>query len=389
MLYRKMGKCGDEVSILGFGCMRLPIIDGDTSKINDELAIPLLRNAIDAGVNYVDTDYPYHGNDMTVPGESEPFVGRALKGGYREKVKIATKLPSWLIQSHDDMERILDHQLERLQTASIDYYLLHALNKNFWANLQQHKVLDFLDKALADGKIKRAGFSYHENPEQFQPIVDAYDWDFCQIQYNYLDEETQAGKAGLEYAAEKGLGIVIMEPLRGGNLAGKLPEEAEAVFAGAETKRSHAEWALRWLWNDARVTTLLSGMTEASQAEENLKIAAEGYADSLTADELARVEQVKEIYRSKQRVPCTKCGYCMPCPVGVNIPGNLSLYNEYHKFDSDGSRHLARALFNMTLEPGARADQCTECGQCLQHCPQNIAIPDELKRVAETFTPQQ
>jgi len=387
MLYRTIGKSGDEVSILGFGCMRLPVIDQDPTKINEELALPMLRRAIDAGVNYIDTAYPYHSSSFEVPGESEPFVGRALQDGYREKVKIATKLPPWLVESPDDMERILDHQLERLQTDCIDYYLLHALNKNFWSIMQQHGALDFLDKARASGKIKRAGFSYHEGPELFEPIVDAYDWDFCQIQYNYLDEETQAGKAGLEYAAEKGLGVVVMEPLRGGNLAGSLPEEAEAVFAGAAVKRSHVEWALRWIWNDPRVSTLLSGMTEAVQAEENLKIAAEAHAGTLTEDELARVNQVKQIYRSKQRVPCTKCGYCMPCPVGVKIPDNLSLYNEFYLFDSDNSRFLATALYNMTLPPEAKADQCTECGQCLEHCPQQIAIPDELKRVVETFAP--
>jgi len=389
MLYRKMGKCGDDISILGFGCMRLPVIDNEPTKINDELAIQMLRTAIDAGVNYIDTAYPYHSSSFEAPGESEPFVGRALEQGYRDKVKIATKLPPWMVESRDDMQRILDHQLERLQTDSIDYYLVHALNKNFWPKMLQHGVLDFLDSALASGKIKRAGFSYHDGPELFPQIVDGYDWDFCQIQYNYLDEQAQAGKAGLEYAAEKGLGIVVMEPLRGGNLAGKLPDEAEAVFAAAETRRSHAEWALRWLWNDKRISTVLSGMTDAAQAEENVKIANAGRADSLSQDELARIEQVKEIYRSKQRVPCTKCGYCMPCPVGVNIPANLSLYNEYHLFDSDGSRHLARALFNMTLDAEARADQCTECGQCLDHCPQQIAIPDELKRVTETFAPRQ
>jgi predicted aldo/keto reductase-like oxidoreductase len=387
MLYRKMGKCADEVSILGFGCMRLPLIGEDPTKIDEQLAIPMLRNAIDAGGNYVDTAYPYHSSSFEVPGESEPFVGRALQDGYRDKVKIATKLPPWLIESRDDMARILDHQLERLQTDCIDYYLLHALNKNFWAIMQQHGALEFLDKVKADGKIKHAGFSYHEGPELFRPIVDAYDWDFCQIQYNYLDENTQAGKAGLEYAAEKGLGVVVMEPLRGGNLAGKLPEEAEAVFAAAATRRSHAEWALRWIWNDPRVSTVLSGMTDDIQAEENLQIAAAGEANSLSEDELARVDQVKQIYRSKQRVPCTKCGYCMPCPDGVKIPDNLSLYNEYHLFDSDNSRFLATALYNMTLAPEAKADQCTECGQCLQHCPQQIAIPDELKRVVETFAP--
>lgn len=384
MQYRKLGKCGDEVSALGFGCMRLPVIDKNPTRINYALATSMLIKAIDAGVNYIDTAYPYHSNDLTAPGESELFVGRALQGGYREKVKIATKLPSWMVQNRDDMERILDHQLKRLQTDHIDCYLLHALNKIFWPSLLKLGVLEFLDGALADGRIKRAGFSYHEGPDLFKPIVDAYDWDFCQIQYNYLDEETQAGKRGLEYAAAKGLGIVVMEPLRGGNLAGQLPQEAEEIFSGAPIKRTHAEWALRWLWNQPEISTLLSGMSELPQLKENLAIAAEATPNTLTPDELDRVDQVKEIYRAKQKIPCTKCGYCMPCPAGVDIPGNLSLYNEYFLFDDDGSRRLAKALYGMML-PGSRGDQCTACGQCLEHCPQQIAIPGELKQAVEVL----
>ena len=386
MLYRKLGVKGDDVSILGFGCMRLPVIDNDPTRINDELALPMLRKAIDAGVNYVDTAYPYHSSDMSLPGESEPFVGRALQGGYRDKVKIATKLPSWLIQSRDDMDRILDHQLERLQTDSIDCYLLHAMNKVFWPNLKQLDVFDFVEKALADGKIKQIGFSFHDGPELFTEIVDAYDWDFCQIQYNYLDEENQAGKAGLEYAAEKGLGVVIMEPLRGGNLAGRLPDDAEALFARTSAKRSHAEWALRWLWNQPQVTTILSGMSEMAQVEENLRLAADAQANSMSHDEMACINEVKKIYQGRMKVPSTRCKYCMPCPTGVDIPGNLSSYNEYFLFDGDRHRMTTRILYDMMVSKDARPDQCTECGQCLEHCPQQINIPAELKEVAATFS---
>ena len=383
MLYRKLGNCGDEVSILGFGCMRLPIIGEDRTQINDEIAIPMLRRAIDAGVNYVDTAYPYHSNSMEEPGASEPFVGRALQDGYRERVKIATKMPSWLIESRADMERILNQQLERLQTDSIDCYLLHNQNKTYWGKLEQLGVLDFLDDAKQGGRIKRAGFSFHAGPELFQPIIDAYDWDFCQIQYNYLDENFQAGKKGLEYAAGKGIGVVVMEPLRGGNLAGQLPADAERAFADAKTKRTHAEWALRWVWNHPEVSTVLSGMTEPHQLEENLQIAAEGSANSLSADELARVEQVKQIYRTRQKVPCTKCRYCMPCPVGVDIPGNLEAFNNYYLFDTDSSRFMAKLFYRTTLAEGAKADNCIDCGKCLELCPQAIQIPQELKKVAE------
>lgn len=387
MKHRNMGTTGDQVSALGFGCMRLPLTDdgGDRTKIDYEKAVPMLRRAIDAGVNYVDTAFPYHSNSFEAPGESEPFVGKALADGYRDRVMVATKLPSWLVQSRDDMDRLLDHQIQRLQSVHIDYYLLHGLNKMFWPKLRNLGALDFLEKARADGRIKRAGFSYHDGPVLFPRIVDAYDWDFTQIQYNYLDEEFQAGRKGLEHAAEKGLGIVVMEPLRGGNIAGGLPQEAQDIFNGAGTKRSNAEWALRWVWNHQEVSTVLSGMTEPWQVDENLKIAGEADADSLTADELNRIGKVKEIFRAKHRVPCTQCGYCMPCPEGVDIPQNLAAYNEYFLFNTDGHRQTARLFYSMTIPPDARADRCTACGRCLEHCPQQIRIPDELETTGEVL----
>ena len=230
MLYRKFGKTNEMVSTLGFGCMRLPVLEGDTTKIDEIKATEMIRHAIDNGVNYVDTAYPYHGTGMTNPGESEPFVGRALKDGYREKVKLATKLPSWLINSREDMDKYLNHQLERLQTSYIDFYLVHALEINTWEKLLKLGIKEFLDSALKDGRIKYAGFSFHDKEESFPKIVDSYDWTFCQIQYNYLDENFQAGKSGLDYAASKGLGIVIMEPLRGGKLAVNLPENITEIF---------------------------------------------------------------------------------------------------------------------------------------------------------------
>jgi len=383
MKYREMGSVGDKVSVLGFGCMRLPVIDGDHTRIDDEVAIPMLRKAIDAGVNYVDTAYPYHSAGFDQPGDSELFVGRALADGYRDKIKVATKLPSWLVQSRDDMDRLLAHQTERMQSGHVDYYLLHGLNKTFWPLLKNLGVLEFLDRAKADGRIKRAGFSYHDGPELFPGIVDGYDWDFTQIQYNYLDEEYQAGRAGLMHAAAKGMGIVVMEPLRGGNIARDLPTEAAHVLAGAETRRSNAEWALRWVFNHPEVSTVISGMSEPWQVDENLKIANDAEPDSLTGDELARIDKVKEIFNATQPVPCTQCGYCMPCPEGVDIPGNLAAYNEYFLFDTESHRQRVKMFSSMAIPPDARADTCTSCGQCLEHCPQSIGIPDELLKAKE------
>ena len=385
MKYRTMGSTGDEVSALGFGCMRLPIVDGDHTRIDDEVAVPMVRKAIDAGVNYVDTAYVYHSAAFDTPGDSEPFVGRALAGGYRDKVMVATKLPMWLLQAPEDMDRLLDEQIERMQSGHVDYYLLHGLNKMLWGLGQKLGALAFLDRAKADGRIKRAGFSYHEGPELFPEVVDAYDWDFCQIQYNYLDEEFQAGRAGLEKAAGKGMGIVVMEPLRGGNIAGELPAEAQEVLDGAATSRTNAEWALRWVWQHPEVSTVLSGMTEPWHVEENLRVASQADADSLTDDELARIQKVKEVFQDKQRVPCTQCRYCMPCPEGVDIPGNLGAYNEYFMFDTDGHRQMAKMFYTMIIGPDARADRCTACGQCLEHCPQQIQIPDEMEIVREVL----
>ncbi len=261
MLYRKIPKNRDELSILGFGCMRLPAKEDGT--IDEERATKQVRYAIDHGVNYVDTAWPYH------IGQSEPFLGRALVDGYREKVKLATKLPSWMVKSREDMDKFLNAQLEKLKTDQIDYYLIHALVGELWDNVEKLGVADFLDKAKADGQIVNAGFSFHGAADDFKRIVDAYEWDFCQIQYNFLDEKNQAGTEGLEYAASKDLGIIIMEPLRGGNLASSVPAAVKEIWDEALTKRTAAEWALHWVWNHPEVTVVLSGMKEESNIEEN------------------------------------------------------------------------------------------------------------------------
>lgn len=380
MLYRKFGKTNEMVSILGFGCMRLPLLPGgDSSNIDEELSTKLIRYAIDQGVNYIDTAYPYHGTGMGSAGQSEPFVGKALRDGYRNKVKIATKLPSWLITCRSDMDKYLNEQLKRLETDHIDFYLVHSLNAHLWKNVKDNGIAEFLDQAISDGRIKYAGFSYHEKHEHFNEIVDAYDWSFCQIQYNYMDEEYQAGKKGLLYATQKGLGLTIMEPLRGGKLVANLPAAVQQIFDNAPIKRTPAEWALRWVWNHPEVSVLLSGMNSMEQVVENIKVAQTANINSLTTNEKEIIDQVKNIFKQRVKVNCTACGYCMPCPVGINIPGCFSLYNNYHMYGKEE--------FYGMMQPNQRASNCVECGLCETHCPQTIQIRQELKKVKAIFEP--
>ena len=377
MLYRKFGKTNEMVSILGYGCMRLPLMPGnDPSKIDEEEGIKLLHYAIDQGVNYIDTAYPYHGTGMGGGGQSEPFVGKALKNGYREKVKLATKLPSWLIKSREDMDKYLNEQLERLDTDHIDFYLVHSLNAHTWKVLKENGISEFLEQALKDGRIKYAGFSFHDKLELFKEIVDYYDWSFCMMQYNYLDEEYQAGTEGLKYAAAKGMGVAVMEPLRGGKLATHIPEDVKMVFDEAETKRTPAEWALRWVWNHPEVSLLLSGMNSMEQIDSNLKTASEAVSDTLTSKELAIMDKAKSTFKARIKVNCTACGYCMPCPSGVNIPTNFSIINNYHMF---GENNYTK------LEEKQKASNCIKCGICETHCPQGISIREELEDIVTTF----
>lgn len=378
MLYRKIPTNGDELSILGFGCMRLPV-KADYS-IDEERAIRQLRSAIDNGVNYVDTAWPYH------MGASEPFVGRALAGGYREKVRLATKLPSWLIEKREDMDKYLNAQLEKLKTDHIDYYLVHALVGDLWDAVERLGVKDFLDTAKADGRIRNAGFSFHGAAEDFSRIVDAYDWDFCQIQYNFLDGKNQAGTAGLEYAAKKGLGVIVMEPLRGGNLTKNVPPAVKAIWDESPVKRTPAEWALRWIWNRPEVTVVLSGMNEEAHIDENLRIAGVALPHSLTAAELQLVGRVETKYRELMKVGCTGCQYCMPCPSGVNIPMCFEEYNNLYMVENpemEKFMYAARLGGAAGIGEPAFASLCVQCGQCTEQCPQHIAIPEVLESVVQ------
>lgn len=376
MLYRKVPKTGDELSILGFGCMRLPLKLGG---IDVKRATAQLHRAIDKGVNYVDTALPYHG------GASEPFLGRALTRGYRDKVRVATKLPPWLVRRRADMDTLLRGQLENLASERIEYYLLHALEARSWKRMQHLDVLGFLDRARSDGRIGCAGFSFHGDRGTFKEIVNAFDWDFCQIQYNYLDEENQAGTEGLEYAASKGLGVIVMEPLRGGNLSGRVPARVQAVWDEASIRRTPAEWALRWVWDRPEVTVVLSGMNEEAHIEENLRIASEAHPGALTAAEMTLIGRVRDTYRRLMHADCTGCQYCMPCPHGVDIPSCFEMFNNLHMFGDQRSRFCYLFRIGGAAEVPSLASRCERCGVCETKCPQHLPIPDLLQDVVRDF----
>ena len=373
MLFRKMNKTDCKLSILGFGCMRLPQTADFT--IDEQKATAMVRYAIDRGVNYIDTAYVYHN------GESEPFLGRALAEGYRKKVNLATKMPVWDVKSRMDMDRILDEQLKRLNTDHIDFYLLHGLSRSSWDDMLNLNVDEFLDDAIADGRIRYAGFSFHDTVQVFKEIVDAYPWTFAQIQYNYMDEEYQAGTAGLDYAAEKGLGIVIMEPLRGGLLVRETPE-TKKIWALREQSRTAAEWGLRWLWNRPEITVVLSGMSAMQQVKDNLSYANDGKPSSLTADDLAVYEKIKIFYLSRSKIPCTNCRYCQPCMAGVGIPECFAAYNDAFIYKDTAG---AKFSYDAFTGSGGDASQCQDCGVCESLCPQHIMIRERLKEVVSLF----
>ncbi|HHY44935.1 MAG TPA: aldo/keto reductase [Firmicutes bacterium] len=380
MQYRKFGSRDIKVSALGFGMMRLPTIDGDSANIDLDKTAEMVRYAIDSGVNYIDTAYNYHRE------QSEIAVGKILKeDGLRDKVYLATKCPTWLVTTRSDFDKHLDTQLKKLQTDHIDMYLMHALNKKRWAAIKEAGVFEFLDAAKKDGRIRNAGFSFHDDLQTFKPIVDSYNWDFCQIQLNFMDEYFQAGIEGLKYASSKGLAVVIMEPLRGGKLVKKIPEEVKEIYESAEVNRTPADWALRWVWNHPEVSVVLSGMGQMSEVQENIRTAETAFPNSLTEAELQMFEKVKEAYRKRMKVSCTQCEYCMPCPQNIHIPDVFEAYNDASIYGT--LEDFARGYERMKEYLGDPA-ACVECGNCEQACPQGLPIRRHLKEVVALVAPK-
>ena len=371
MQYRK-DKYGKELSALGYGCMRFTKSGGNADLDKAEREI---KAAVEAGVNYFDTAYVYAGN--------EAAVGTIFKRlGCREQVHIATKLPHYLIKSMDGVERMFEEELKRLQTDYIDYYLMHMLTDiPTWEKLKKLGMEDWIREKKESGQIRQIGFSYHGNSEMFCKLLDAYDWDFCQIQYNYMDEHSQAGVTGLRYAAKKGIPVIIMEPLRGGRLVNLLPESAKELFRKDPEHRTPAELALKWLYDQPEVTCVLSGMNSMEMVEQNVKTAKEAYPGCLTDSDRTLIEQVKEEIRKSVKVGCTGCGYCMPCPRGVDIPGTFRCYNAMY---SEGKKSGRRDYLQCTAfrTDTSSASQCISCGKCEKHCPQHIEIRKELKLAA-------
>jgi len=375
--YRKFGKLKWQASALGFGAMRLPVIGSDQANINEPEAIRLIRYAIDHGVNYVDTAYPYHA------GHSERVVGLALGDGYRDKVKLATKLPANRVESAADFNRFFNEQLTRLQTGKIDFYLLHGLNQKSWLKVRDLGVLKWAEGQIAKGRIGHLGFSFHDSYDVFKGIVDDYGgWTFCQVLYNYMDIDYQAGRRGIEYAAAKGLAVVVMEPLRGGKLARRPPEAVAKVWESAPQKRRPVEWGLLWVWNQPEISLALSGMSAMAQVVENLAIAGRSRVGLLDAADLALIAKAREAYQGIAPVPCTSCRYCLPCPSGVQIPMVLNIYNDavmYDDYRMARVRYQGRGPFGLTTVQ--RGDDCTECGQCTEACPQSIPVAEWLKKI--------
>ncbi len=375
MEYRSMDKLGVKPSMLGFGCMRFPQKeDGSIDEVESE---KMLDKAIEAGVTYIDTAYPYHN------GESEPFVGRVLKKYKRDSFYLATKLPIWKVETIEDVKATFEEQLNRLQVDYIDFYLLHALSKERWEKILKLGVLDFCKEMKEQGKLKYIGFSFHDSYEVFEEILTSWDWDFCQIQYNYMDTEHQAGDRGYALAEKLGVPMVIMEPIKGGSLA-VLPEDIAAMYKEADQEASISSWALRWVGTHSNVKVILSGMSTYSQVLDNLKTF-ETFKP-LNQEEQALVEKVAATIRSRVKNGCTGCRYCMPCPFGIDIPKNFAIWNQEAMY---GNPAAAKRKYERELAESARADQCRKCGACEKECPQAISIREDLVRVKEDFAKMQ
>ena len=388
MVKRVVKRNGDEIFPLGLGAMRLPT---KNNSIDKDLAKEFILYAINNGVNYIDTAYAYHG------GESESFLGEILSLSdndgvkYRDKVKLSTKLPSWMVRSREDMDAFLNEQLRKLQTDVIDYYYVHSVDLSTILRLKELGLYEFLEKVKSEGKIKNIGFSYHGSPNEFNDLIDDFNWDMVLIQYNYLDVNAQAGIRGIRYAYEKDVAIFVMEPLKGGLLAGELPKEVSDLFDSVDSNKSSVEWALSWILNQKEITCVLSGMGSLEQIKENMDIAKRVEVDSLSDEELDILDKAQAIFNSMMKINCTGCGYCLPCPKGVNIPDCFNVYNEKYLFDKKLLGIFPGAMANYYMIVGgitnkqSSAGLCNHCGRCKRLCPQSLDIPNELDMVKSEF----
>ena len=363
---RKIDKLGIETSLLGFGCMRFPTIDG---RIDEERAEAMLDEAYRQGVNYFDTAYPYHG------GQSEPFTGKVLDKYPRESYYLATKLPCWEINSLDDAKRIFEEQLRRLNKDYVDFYLLHALGRDRWHKMKDLGVVEYCEQLKNEGKIRYLGFSFHDSYEAFEEIATYRDWDFCQIQLNYMDTDEQAGMKGYKLTEKLNIPLIIMEPIKGGSLA-NLPEEITAQFRAIDPKRSSAAWALSWVASLPNVKVILSGMSDEAQVGDNIKTFTDFKA--LSEEENAAVMNIADMLRSRVNNGCTGCNYCMPCPAGVNIPYNFKIWNTYGIYENKGG---SKWKWNNNIEEKQKAKSCIKCGKCEKVCPQKLPIREHLDRL--------
>lgn len=380
MQYRKF-RSGERLNtMLGLGVMRL--LNGESGKIDYDKSRELIRYAIDEGINYIDTAYTYHG------GDSEKVIGQALKDGYREKVILADKMPIWLAKSEEDIAAFFEEQMKRLDVDCIDMYLVHNIIPANWHKTKKYNVLPFLEKQKETGRIKHIGFSFHGDLELFKEVIDAYPWEFCQIQLNYLDKDEQATLEGLEYARSKGIDVIVMEPLKGGRITDKVPPSVQAIWDSAKAAgvvpadRTPAEWAFRWVASQPGVSLILSGMNTKEQLDENIRIFSSGDVTQMSSGELAIIDEVAAEYNSKIKYQCTGCEYCMPCPQKIGIPGIIDYLNNWYAFDKNPS---TKGEYELWIPAGHHASDCVHCGECETKCPQGLKISDIMAEAAEQF----
>lgn len=374
MQYRIFKKFDKEVSLLGMGAMRLP--ETENGQINEPEAIDIIRSAIDAGVNYVDTAFGYHN------GQSEGLVGKALKDGYREKVLLADKMPIWLAKDEEHMKEMFQTQLERLDTDYIDMYLVHSVNKPNWKRIKKLNLMPFLEEMKAAGKIKHIGFSFHDSYELFEEVLDSYPWEFCQIQLNYMDKDIQAGVKGLKLAAEKGLSVIIMEPLKGGKLTTGIPPTVQELWDNAPVKRTPAEWGFKWLANMPEVTLILSGMSSREQLQQNIATVSAADLNVLSDEERELIDKVSDEYNRLIKYSCTGCEYCLPCPQKLKIPDLIDTLNEWNIY---GQNPATKMEYVEWVPEGRHASDCISCKACEKKCPQGLPIAQIMKETSEIF----